>query len=117
MAYIHEHRYGVVLPKAPLDAADEWTDQVEDFVDLNQPGLFQTLWVLGLFQAINAACGSMVDEHEEEEVKPYQIPALCRALTQQLRHFRSAETRSAVESILQLARVAESSGRSLHFVL
>lgn len=120
MAYIHDCRQGVVLPKVrpqEFEEPDGWTDQVEDSVDLNSPGLFQTLWILGLFHAINTACGSMVDEYEEEELRPNQLPALRRALKREQRRFRSDDTRSAIDKMLLLASRAESTGRSLHFVL
>jgi hypothetical protein len=120
MAMISDCRRGVVLPRAcsnsDLNEDGLWIDQVEEAVDLNTPGLFETLWVLGLFSSINAACGSFLDDYDEDEIRPAQLSGLIRALRSKRRVFRG-ETQETVERILAIAERAKSLNRSVHFVL
>ena len=69
MQNAERYRRGIVLP---LDAAAEESLRRNDVrSDTNaaylsiESHLFDELWRLGLFQEINARCGSLLDDYEE----------------------------------------------------
>jgi hypothetical protein len=85
MQNAERYRRGIVLP---LDAAaEECLRRNNVHSDTNarylriDGNLFEELWRLGLFQEINARCGSLLDDYEEAIIEPDVMGDLTDALT------------------------------------
>jgi hypothetical protein len=78
-------RRGIVVP---LDRDAENSLRVNDvsrstrvrYLGIANDQLFETLWKVGLFQAINAQCRSTLDDYEEGLIEPSSASGILTAL-------------------------------------
>lgn len=64
----------VYVPRAVRDTEDG-TIRITHRIELSGE-IFNVLWSHGFFDAVNRACGSMLDEYEEASIEPDVLPRL-----------------------------------------
>jgi len=84
--YVSElFRRGIVLPLDEVAEASVRAYVVSEttsvrYLKIPSEELFETLWRLGLFREINARCGTLLDDYEEEMVEPARLGAILLAI-------------------------------------
>lgn len=73
-------RRGVVLPhsRRVVQQINDWGvdgSTAVDFLPIADAALFERLWDIGLFAAINQACGTLIDDFEAAWLPPETLPA------------------------------------------
>ena len=104
-------RSGVVLPldDAARKAIEDWAvtrDTRVQYVALEARA--EALWTCGVFQALNDACGTLIDEYEEAWLPVSQVPAAQEVLAS---YTARAEAGSVVESLEALSSLLAASIR------
>ena len=81
--------------------------------------LFESLWTLGLFQEINARCGTLIDEFEEEMINASSFESLLAVVDSIAGKInpQESELHEFLTKLQVLIRRASSSSRSILFVL
>jgi hypothetical protein len=116
------YRRGIVLPLTAdaevairSSSADEHTPT--RILSLDE-ALFYELWSFGLFERINRICGSLIDEHEEAEIRPERVSSVTGVIEEfLLRPEVIGNKRTFLLSLKQLCQLAQSENRSVFFVL
>jgi len=117
------YRRGIVLPLSAeacdairANSADENTPART--LNLSNDILFYDLWNWGILNQINAVCGSLIDEHEEDEL-PFEKLADVLGVIDEFLLKREAigDRRTFLLALRQLCLAAQSSRTSLFFVL
>jgi hypothetical protein len=78
-------RRGIVVPLDEEAEKGLREYQVQDDINVHllkipDQELFESLWRIGLFRAINQRCGTLVDDYEEELVEPGSLPGILVAI-------------------------------------
>ena len=117
-------RRGVVLP---LDSEAENLLRVNDvnesaavrYLEIPDQSSFETLWALGLFQAINAKAGSMIDDYEEEFIETASIGHVLQAVNDVRSRAEplNPETQSFLAQLSDLVQESEKLKLPILFVL
>jgi hypothetical protein len=74
-------RQSIVMPKNDaarmlLETGQITEDFVDEFKTISVDAIFQILWAFGIIAEINRACGSIIDEYEEEKVGVELLPKM-----------------------------------------
>ena len=87
------------------------------FLPIEGSDLSGELWDSGLFEAINTAAGSLIDEYEEELLEPGQLSLAVSAVECRISEQSSPEIRVFYERLLRMLHEARAAGRPVLFVL
>jgi hypothetical protein len=117
-------RRGVVLP---LDLEAEKLLRVNEvseemavrYVEIPDQSFFEILWNLGLFQAINARSGSLLDDYEEAFIEASAVNFVLDSIDEvkTKEEAQHIEVRSFLNELSRLAVASQELKRPLLFVL
>ena len=115
-------RRGVVAALDEGADAQLATWDVEDgpyvaWIPLASDSLFNEVWDAGVFKVINAECGTLIDDYEEEDLSPESLPKAIAALTRLRYSCDSHSVRPFLEKLIRLCELARREGRSVYFIL
>ncbi len=78
--------------------------------------VFYAFWRTGIFDAINARCGTLIDDAEEEIIQPDQLMAAAGAIDQKLPEIESEDLAGLAREIRDLCRCGHEIGMPVFFV-
>lgn len=121
------YRCGIVMPMTPADEKnlcypiydeEERIDSQVEWLALDDPVL-NVFWDKGLFRMINAHTGAIIDEHEEEWVKPERIGGVRKGVCAFRKKWQESDPEflDVLAAIELLCEKASHTGVSLVFVL
>jgi len=115
-------RRGVVAPLTD-EAAEElaqWsstaTSQV-DFLPISTDALFQQIWSTGVFQEMNRACSSMIDDYEEEDLQPDVLRTALDVLDAKTVEVEEIAVKQFLLQLTALCKSALNRNHPVYFVL
>lgn len=118
------YRRGIVLPLDDCAVESLRRYEVDDqtrvkYVPIHTDALFLELWNLGLFKEINARCGTLIDDYEEEFLNPPQLASALAVIESIQKKSTSSNLRvnDFLKELDSVARKAYSTSRPLLFVL
>ncbi len=88
-----------------------------EYLAFTSDEMFGRVWDSGLFQAINDECDSLIDDYEEEELKPEQVKRILPVLDSVLRKTSDSVVVAFVEELRAMAEEAVRKEFCLYFVL
>ena len=116
-------RRGVVVPldddaAVELEGLEVTESTLVHFVEIADQAAFEELWNTGIFDAVNEATGSMLDDYEEEEVPAAMVPRV-RELAQSYaaQGVGGGNGVRFFEALADACRIAEQDRRPIYFVL
>lgn len=117
-------RRGVVLP---LDTEAENRLRMNDvnesvavrYLEIPDQSCFESLWDLGLFQAINAKAGTVIDDYEEEFIEVASVGHILQAVNEvrSRAESRNTATQSFLSRLSDLVKESEKLKLPILFVL
>ncbi len=116
-------RRGVIAPRSDeaerqLRSCFVSSDIDVDVVPIDDSdAIFHAIGSSGIFDAINAACGSAIDDYEEEILEPQQLPAAIATVDNMAVADASGVVVQFRSRLLQLMRESEARKRPVMFVL
>lgn len=78
---------------------------------------FGALWHTGVFGLMNQACGSLIDEYEEELLELGQLELAIGAVRKCGKQVVAPQTREVIDRLCSLLEAAQQRGRPVLFVL
>ena len=117
-------RRGIVVPldsdaeEALRNGDVDATTNVQHLI-IPDNGLFERLWRIGLFSEINAQCGSMVDDYEEDFIEAPSVAGIRLAIDviERSPFSRSLEVAKFLEDMRALVELASMGSHPVVFVL
>jgi hypothetical protein len=115
-------RRGIV---APLDAATEaemrtwfltYCARVE-FLPIHEDGMFEALWEAGVFRRINSACGSFIDDYEEDIIEASSLHCAIDGVKSSGQDCAHAGLLPFQEHLISLMERARHRGQPVFFIL
>ncbi len=88
-----------------------------DVLSVDEDGLINELWAINLFEEINAACGSMIDDYEEDMLEPEVLDKAIDVLNRKETHRHITERMEKfLNNLLQLLQKAKDTHRPVLFI-
>ncbi len=114
-------RRGVVLPHNPEVAQriNDWdVDEsvAVEYLAITDGALFSQLWDIGLFAAINEACGTRIDDYEAEWLLPAHFPTATIIVERLLKNHCNRELGDFLRRLSGLIGRAAEARMPLYFV-
>src|SRR5574340_60352 len=115
-------RRGIFVPLTDRSAEQLSRWSVDDFVTVEflpivDQSLFEEIWKAGVFQALNNACSTVIDDYEEEELHPNLLERAITTLTARQYEVKEPAVELFVESLITICRSALEKHRPVYFVL
>ena len=110
-------RMSILSPLEDIDYCCGKTLLRMDYLVIDGCDCFNILWNDGVFDIINKACGSAIDEHEEECLKPDQINKAIVSLSKINKNLLHVYTQAFIDKLINLLTSAKNRGTSVYFVL
>jgi hypothetical protein len=117
-------RRGVVLPLNLEAESGLRTNDIDEnaavrYLEIPDQSAFEALWASGLFQAINAKAGSLIDDYEEEFIETAAIDHVLQAVNEVRSSAKmlNAETQSFLAQLSDLVQESEQLKLPILFVL
>jgi hypothetical protein len=79
--------------------------------------LFYAIWEAKILQNLNVACGTTIDDYEEETIEPTVLPDAIESLASTLRTIEDPVIVDFTQNLISLLRVASANKRPVFFVL
>lgn len=122
MQIAERYRRGIVTPlteeAAALLANWEAAEPAQvQFLPIEADALFFEVWQTGLFEDLNAVCGVVIDEYEEECIPPTALSDAISVVQAKLDGPESAEVLQFLRELAELFRSALTHERSVYVLL
>ena len=115
-------RRGILVPLTDRSAEQFSRWSVDDFVTveflpISDQSLFDEIWEAGVFQSLNSACSTLIDDCEEEVLQPDLLEQAIATLIASQRKVTKPAVKLFVESLVAIFRSAQDKHRPVYFVL
>lgn len=116
------YRRGVVCPLDQVAEEQLRRNEVDTttrvrVVEIPDDPTFRALWDLGLFSEINARCGTLIDDYDEELVEASAVAEMIASLDLVIASAADPEILELLAAFRSLACEAEATSRPVLFVL
>jgi hypothetical protein len=114
-------RRGIVAPLTDQTADQLATWFVDglvsiDFLPISNDAMFYKLWDTGIFQSLNQKCGTIIDDYEEEALKPDNMEIAMSVLIEFKQTIKDPDVNLFVENLITLCRSAQKNNHPVYFV-
>jgi hypothetical protein len=115
-------RRGILVPLTDRSAEQLSRWSVDDFVTveflpIGDQSLFDEIWQASIFQSLNSACSTLIDDYEEEVLRPDDLERAIATLSASQRTVKEPAVELFVESLIAICRSALEKHRPVYFVL
>ncbi|QDT39478.1 hypothetical protein [Stratiformator vulcanicus] len=112
-------RQGIYVPLDESAAGQQSLRESVYQVRVGVSEVFSDRWYKNLFDGINRHCGSLIDEHETEEIRPDLVPQVIRAIESHRHNCppRPGHESEFIEQLEVAANLALANGRPIIFVM
>lgn len=122
MQLSEKFRRGIVVPLSDHSAEQlsRWAVDkfvMVEFLSIVDQSLFDQIWEAGIFQAINSACSTLIDDYEEEDLQPDLLERAIAALSATQRKVKEPAVKLFVDGLIAICRSAQEKHRPVYFIL
>ena len=115
-------RRGIVVPLTDRSAEQlsrMWVDDFAtvEFLPIVDQSLFDEIWQANVFQSLNSACSTLIDDYEEAVLQPDVLERAISTLSASQRSVKEPAVELFVESLIAICRSAQEKHRPVYFVL
>ncbi len=115
-------RRGIVLPltrETAIEMSECYVSEESEvkYLPIRSDSLFDELWKTNLFQEINSSCNTLIDDYEEEELRPEALSSALRKIIEKRSSGQSKQVSIFLEDLENLFREAIELTFPVYFVL